>query len=304
MSETDERPPLSQWITQAGLDAFAMPSYVYTADGLLIAGNAAAEQFWKVPNAALIGAFNLVANAEALGVALVERFQRSIAEKATIAVEPVVMDISDGTVLPTGRSVGRVWMQVHFVPLRDAAGVVHYVIGLGVDVTGEVERKEAVERAQETIAAQEATIGELEAAKAEIQRQQAMIAELSTPLIDVWRGVILVPMIGGLSRDRVDGIVSRLLPAIAERQAEVTILDLTGVPEIDTGTAMQLVRIQAMVGLLGATCVLAGIRASVAQTLAELAVDLGEIRVYQTLSGALAGWIAAGREGRAGARRG
>lgn len=281
MDPSNDRPPLACWLTQAGLDAMPILIYVYTAGGLFAAGNAAAEAFWGIPNAALIGNFNILTNVELGSVESVhvQNFQRAVRERVSVTSKAAQIEFN-------GRQ-DKVWHDMTTVPLCDEHGTVHYVAILCIDVSESMRRQEAVDRAGNQIVAQQARIAELEAAKAEIQRQRATIEELSTPLIDVWRGIILLPMIGALSRDRMRGVVERLLPAIAERKARTTIIDLTGIPQLDTDTARQLLQIRSMVALLGAECVLAGIQAPVARTLAGLELDLGGVQVFSTLSSAL-----------------
>jgi anti-anti-sigma factor len=305
-----ERPPLARWITQAGLDAYPMPTYAYTREGTLVAGNAAAEAFWKIPNAALINNFNLIESAAQLGPDLVNAFQASVTDSVPRRTEPtlrewdipadVLNDVSKSSLqnqwahhthqargVPT-EGANYLWLQVLFLPLLDAEGALHYVIGQGINVTAEMTRLTEIQRAQQEIATQKTTIEGLERAQHEIERQRATIEEFSSPIIDVWSDVVLVPLIGAISHERANAIVDRLLRAITTRQSRHTIIDLTGVPEIDSGSANHLIQISAMVSLLGAQCVLAGIQPAVAETITALNINLNQkARVFRSVSDAL-----------------
>lgn len=272
-----DRPPLGRWFTQAGLDAIPILIYIYTADGLLAAGNAAAETFWRIPNAALIGKFNILDRAVDNEADSVRIFRQVVRERVPVTLKATRVEFN-GII---------VWHDMTIVPLCDDQGLVHYIAYLCIDVSESVRRQQDVARAEDQIVTQQARITELEAAKAEIQRQRATIEELSAPLIDVWPQTILLPMIGTLSRDRMRRVVERLLPGIVERKAKTAIIDLTGIPEFDADTARQLLQIRSMIALLGAECVLAGIQAPVARTLAGLELDLGGVHVFATLSSAL-----------------
>ncbi len=287
MSDVPDAPaPLDRWLTQAGLDAFPMPSYVYTPDGLLVAGNAAAEAFWKVPNAALINSFNLVDNGEQLGAELVDRFKRCAETGESQRAGATLFDFSQGSELPTNER-SRMWLQIVYFPLLDERGATRFILGMGFDVSEEMRRKEEVERAAAQIEAQRETIATLEAARAEIERQRETIEALSSPIIDVWRGVVLLPLTGEVERARVSVIVERLLAAISAKHARYAIIDLTGVAQLDTGSANQLIRIRSMVSLLGAECVLAGIQPAVARTITTLEINLGQVNVFNSLRDAL-----------------
>jgi len=120
-----------------------------------------------------------------------------------------------------------------------------------------------------------------------IKRQQEELAELSTPVVRLWKGVLALPLIGTLDSERTQKLMERLLERIVETNSAVALLDVTGVPTIDTRTAQNLAETTSAVRLLGAQAVLTGVRPAIAQTLAQLGVDLGDITTRSSLAAGL-----------------
>ena len=120
-----------------------------------------------------------------------------------------------------------------------------------------------------------------------IQQQREEMEELSTPVVELWNGILAMPLIGTLDTYRGQMVSETLLSAIAESGAEMAILDLTGVPAIDTRMAQHLIRAVAAARLMGTECILSGIRPQIAQTIVHLQIQMGDIRTTATLSGAL-----------------
>jgi rsbT co-antagonist protein RsbR len=144
-------------------------------------------------------------------------------------------------------------------------------------------------------------IGELEEAKAAAQRaieqQRMTISALSTPIIDVWEGVVTLPLVGVIDTQRAVEMTERLLARIVESGARAVIIDLTGVEVVDTATADHLVRLTRAAGLLGARCFVTGIGPNIARTLVGMGVDLGGVRTMRTLKEALRACIDEGDTG-------
>jgi rsbT co-antagonist protein RsbR len=118
-------------------------------------------------------------------------------------------------------------------------------------------------------------------------RQRQELMEAATPVIRLWEGIVAVPLIGTLDSGRSQVVMESLLNGIVEEQAEVAILDITGVPMVDTLVAQHLMKTALAVRLMGAECVISGIRPQIAQTIVHLGIDLGEITTRATLSDAL-----------------
>ncbi|HLM43672.1 MAG TPA: STAS domain-containing protein [Myxococcaceae bacterium] len=119
-----------------------------------------------------------------------------------------------------------------------------------------------------------------------IARQQQEMMELSTPVVKLWEGVLAVPMIGTLDSGRTQTVMETLLQRIVETGAEIAIIDITGVPTVDTLTAQHLIKTVTATRLMGAECVISGIRPQIAQTIVHLGVDLSDVVTKSTLASA------------------
>ena len=119
-----------------------------------------------------------------------------------------------------------------------------------------------------------------------ISRQQQDMLELSTPVVKLWDGVLALPMIGTLDSSRTQVVMESLLQRIVETGADVAILDITGVPTVDTLTAQHLIKTVTAARLMGAECIISGIRPQIAQTIVHLGVDLGDVVTKATLADA------------------
>jgi rsbT co-antagonist protein RsbR len=121
-----------------------------------------------------------------------------------------------------------------------------------------------------------------------IHRQQEEMLELSTPVVKLWEGVLALPMIGTLDSARTQIVMESLLQRIVETGAEVAIIDITGVPTVDTLVAQHLIKTVTAARLMGAECIISGIRPQIAQTIVHLGVDLGDVLTKATLADAFA----------------
>jgi rsbT co-antagonist protein RsbR len=121
-----------------------------------------------------------------------------------------------------------------------------------------------------------------------IIRQQEEMLELSTPVITLWKGILALPMIGTLDSSRTQVVMETLLQRIVETGAPLAIIDITGVPTVDTLTAQHLLKTVAAARLMGADCIISGIRPQIAQTIVHLGVDLGDVITKASLADAFA----------------
>ena len=110
-----------------------------------------------------------------------------------------------------------------------------------------------------------------------IIRQQTEIAELSTPVVKLWQGVLALPLIGTLDSARTQVVMENLLESIVRYEADIAIIDITGVPTVDTLVAQHLLKTVAAARLMGADCIISGIRPQIAQTMVHLGVELNVI---------------------------
>nr|WP_225953654.1 STAS domain-containing protein [Kibdelosporangium phytohabitans] len=121
-----------------------------------------------------------------------------------------------------------------------------------------------------------------------IRAQHQQMLELSTPVVRLWRRVLAVPLIGTLDSTRTQVVMNGLLEAIQAQEAKVAIIDITGVPTVDTVVAHHLLQTVSAVRLMGADCLISGIRPAIAQTITQLGIDLSTIVTRATLADALA----------------
>lgn len=117
-----------------------------------------------------------------------------------------------------------------------------------------------------------------------ISRQEKDMVELSTPVIQVWNGMVVAPLIGSLDSDRTQKLKEVLLNRIVETESKIALLDITGVPAIDTQTAQHLIETISAVRLLGSEVVLTGVSPSIAQTLVRLGISMPDIPTRSVLS--------------------
>jgi len=135
-----------------------------------------------------------------------------------------------------------------------------------------------------------------------IFRQQQELLELSTPVVTLWQGILALPLIGTLDSARTQVVMESLLQRIVETGSLIAILDITGVPTVDTLVAQHLLKTVAAARLMGADCIISGIRPQIAQTIVHLGVDLNSVITKATLADAFA--IALKRTGLAVTRTG
>jgi rsbT co-antagonist protein RsbR len=119
-----------------------------------------------------------------------------------------------------------------------------------------------------------------------IKRQQREMLELSTPVVRLWERVLALPLIGTLDSSRTQTVMENLLEAIVSNGAAIAIIDITGVPTVDTVVAQHLLKTVAAARLMGADCIISGIRPQIAATIIHLGVDLNEVTTKATLADA------------------
>jgi len=123
--------------------------------------------------------------------------------------------------------------------------------------------------------------------EAVIARQQEELLELSTPVVKLWDGILALPLIGTLDSARTQVIMESLLQQIVESEANIAIIDITGVPTVDILVAQHLLKTVAAARLMGADCIISGIRPQIAQTIVQLGVELNEVTTKASMAAAL-----------------
>lgn len=170
-----------------------------------------------------------------------------------------------------------IWLEVHATPLVDASGNPRGALGVFVDNQSRKSLETHVEMRNSELVASEAEKTEL------ITRLRVAVQELSTPILELWEDVLALPVIGVVDSRRSAEMMERLLDEIVHSQSRFVIIDLTGVEVIDTSTADHFMKLVKAVGLIGARCVLTGIRPAVAQTLVDLDVSFGQLETLRNL---------------------
>jgi len=121
-----------------------------------------------------------------------------------------------------------------------------------------------------------------------INRQQEELLELSTPVVELWKNIVALPLIGTLDSARTQVVMENLLEKIVENEAMIAIIDITGVPTVDTLVAQHLLKTVAAARLMGADCIISGMRPQIAQTIVHLGVNLSDVVTKATLADAFA----------------
>jgi rsbT co-antagonist protein RsbR len=119
-----------------------------------------------------------------------------------------------------------------------------------------------------------------------INRQQRDLLELSTPVVELWEGILALPLIGTLDSARTQVVMESLLQKIVESESSIAIIDITGVPTVDSMVAQHLLKTVAAARLMGADCIISGIRPQIAQTMVHLGLDLAEVATKASLAAA------------------
>jgi len=227
--------------------------YGKTLDGTILSWNQGAERIYGYAAAEMVGrpvSVLVPPNKPDEVPAILEKVRRGerVSHFETTRVR------KDGEVIDLSLNVS---------PIRDASGQIIGASTTARDITEQKKMREALtERAKE-------------------------ILDVSTPVLQVWEGVVVAPFIGTLDTQRAQQFMERLLDKIVETNSAVALLDVTGVPAIDTRTAQHLIETITAVRLLGAQAILTGVRPAIAQTLAHLGINLADVVTRSSLAAGL-----------------
>jgi anti-anti-sigma regulatory factor len=188
----------------------------------------------------------------------------------------------------TGRVVTRTgelrWIEMETAVEAEASGSVRWST-LALDATVRQREKAQIEAElegrNEQLARSEETVGEL------AERLRVAMEEMSNPILEVWEGVLAMPIVGLVDARRTADMAQRLLAEVSRTQASFVIVDLTGVEGVDTKTADHLMRLMRKIEVIGARCLLTGIQPAVAETLVDLGIDFGSLTTLRNLKHAL-----------------
>jgi PAS domain S-box-containing protein len=227
--------------------------YGKTLDGTILSWNQGAERIYGYAAAEMVGrpvSVLVPPNKPDEVPAILEKVKRGerVSHFETTRVR------KDGEVIDLSLNVS---------PIRDASGQIIGASTTARDITEQKRMREALaERAKE-------------------------ILDVSTPVLQVWEGVVVAPFIGTLDTQRAQQFMERLLDKIVQTNSAVALLDVTGVPAIDTRTAQHLIETITSVRLLGAQAILTGVRPAIAQTLAHLGINLADVVTRSSLAAGL-----------------
>ena len=162
-------------------------------------------------------------------------------------------------------------------PLRDEQGAIFGLCGIITDITAIKERQEHIQRLE----------AQIEEKMLIIETQASLLDQLAVPVIQIWKDILLLPLSGVIDSRRAAHVMESLLESIAQAGAQIVIVDITGVPMVDTSVAGNLVRAVQAAELLGCQSILVGISPEIAQTLVGLGVDFSHITTRATLQDGL-----------------
>lgn len=171
--------------------------------------------------------------------------------------------------------VRTIWTRKY--PVRDAAGEVVALVGIISDITALRQRMEEVDTLERETAEQHARLS----------AQLEVIDAMEAPVISLWAGILLVPLVGVVSEGRAERVLAKLLAAISTQGAKIVFLDISGVPTLSERSAAKLVETVSAARLLGAEAEIVGVSPAIARLLVESGVDLGSVQTHGSLQSAL-----------------
>ena len=174
-----------------------------------------------------------------------------------------------------------VWLESSYNPILDASGKLIKVVKFAYDITDQYNQALAVmgEKSAQLEAALEES-QEAERVRLELDRT---LQEMSTPVTPIWDGILLLPLVGIVDSTRTDDVMRKTLDRISQTSSKMFILDISGVPTVDTAVANQLIKITKATRIMGCETLVSGVSSSIAHTIVELGVDISELRTTATL---------------------
>jgi rsbT co-antagonist protein RsbR len=241
---------------------------LYDRSGLQVAMNNAQVVLFGVKPEQWIGRFNMLTDPQLIASGSVERHQRVMNGETVVTPPHSIIGRLSGI---EDNLTEEHWIEAIYAPIGDGAGEVTHLLAVLRDVTREIAQGKEIEQAASAL-----------------ESQRAIIESLSTPVVQVWEGVLAMPLVGSIDSQRAMRIMEDLLTAIAERKAECVIIDITGVPVVDTQVAQYLIQAAQASMLLGCEVALVGIGVELAQTLVHLGVDFHTLNTLVNLQAGIA----------------
>ena len=241
----------------------------FQPDGTIISANAAFLKLMGYTEAELAGQHHRV---------FVTPQERVSADYASFWQELASGKVKSGQFHRLAKGGKSIWLEANYNPVFDLEGHVERVVKFAIDITDKVESARATEIALKQVR------------EAELIREELNLAleEMSTPVMPIWDGILLLPLIGVVDSARTDKVVNKTLERINETRSKVFLLDISGVPAMDTAVANQLLKISKATRLMGCETVISGLSPAIARTMVELGVEVGEVRTTATLQQAFA----------------
>jgi rsbT co-antagonist protein RsbR len=252
---------------QSAIDSVADPVFVKDLQHRFIACNQAFGRLLGQPRELLIGH----SDPEFVPREQYEVFWQ-VDRQVTATGEP---HVNEGLITDADGNLRTIWTRKF--PIRDEGGNIVGLCGIITDITAIKHRQEEVQRLEAQI--QEKMLI--------IQSQASLLDELAVPVIQIWKDILLLPLIGVMDSRRAVLVMENLLESIARARAQIVIVDITGVPMVDTSVASNLIRAVQAAELLGCQTILVGISPEIAQTLVGLGVDFSHITTRATLQNGL-----------------
>lgn len=182
-------------------------------------------------------------------------------------------ELKSGRFLRLAKGGRQIWLEASYNPVLDLDGRVVRVVKFATDITEQVESARLTEVALEKAR-------EAERIREELDRT---LQEMSTPVMPIWDAILLLPLVGVVDSARTDDVMRKSLERISETRSKVFILDISGVPAVDTAVANQLLKITKATQLMGCETIISGLSPAIARTMVDLGVDVGEVRTTATL---------------------
>ncbi len=258
--------PLSQQtadLSQRALDAFSDPIFIKDRQHRWIGGNAAFFALFKRTAQEVLGKSDpdFFPPDQA---AVFWRNDDALFESGSPSREEEQLTDGQGT-------THTIWTRKY--PLRDEQGQIVGLCGVITDVS---ELKDSIQRSARLAA-------ELEEKQRRLQAQDQLLAQLAVPVIQIWEGIVLLPIVGEITSERGRQVLESLLAAIGEHRAQYALIDITGVPFVDTTVARYLVQSVHAARLLGCQSIMVGLGASVAAQMVHLGIDFSTLMTRSTL---------------------
>lgn len=257
----------------------------YRSDGLCVAINRGWELLWQIPREMAMQ-YNILEDPQLRGTDHMTRIEGAFHDGVAVELPPIRYDPQVNAQFENSGQAA--WVASMMAPVCDAEGAVQEVIQLHMLIGEQRQTEEELLADNRRLeAAVLARTAELEQKLGLIEEQRDAIRALSTPVLQVWHGVLAVPLIGELDRERARILQETLLRTVAETGAEHVLIDLTGVPVIDREAAGHLCDAMRATRLLGSSCALVGISAAMARTFVALDLNFDHVPTFATLQDGL-----------------